>query len=107
MLLAVAAAVMFAAPAHADKISDAGDDSWQATCQVLADDMTGGVYNDTAVAVGIGQALAKMYNLTLIEAAYVENYQVANYCPRWMKNLNAVGAHARAEAQPALNLSKA
>ncbi len=62
-------------------ISTVGNDSANTTCQVLAQDFTGRVSTDTQVLVGVDAATVQYYNITPLQAAYVINYQVANFCP--------------------------
>jgi len=94
---AIAGALLLgtAAPAHADYISDAGDDSWAATCHVLGEDLTGNVSQDGDTVIGIAMAIGVHYDLSLVEGVQVENYQVQTYCPHYWPNLVAVGNAAR------------
>lgn len=77
-----------------------GDDSWPATCVVFDEMFTGRVYNDTAVALGVSEALANTYALSLDNSIDVVNYQVQVYCPRHWDNLVAIGENARGGGSP-------
>jgi hypothetical protein len=81
--------------AHADPITNIGDQSYQVTCKVLGQELDGSYADDSRTLVHVALAIAKVYEIAPTTAARVINYQVTTYCPQYWRNLQMVGDIAR------------
>src|ERR1700757_1853396 len=85
---AALAAVLALTPAHASQPTPAAvapaaaarpspvDESWSATCTTLGENLTGDVYQDTSLTLGIAMAISTDYGVTQYEGVRIENSQV-------------------------------
>lgn len=77
----VVAAVLAAAPAHAEPV-DPVVDSWAPTCVVLDQNLGRWVDPNVSTLAGVSKGIAERYNLSWQAGADVLVVQVRTYCPQ-------------------------